>query len=201
LTAQKTQRDEALQEIRVAYFFDRQGLPVVEWEPPGRSGTVGEFSIRTHESGSLFVEVKSPGWESELGPSQLRAGRAKEPKHKNLEGRAFAPSKIIKRSITKSYPKFRCDQPNLLVIADDLIVGLGHGTALHAQIALYRPVGSCVAERGYFTTGAFANLGAVGVFSLESYNPRITYALKVYANPCAIVRAELPSQFFDLLSN
>src|SRR5713226_4757126 len=66
LESRNTQRDEALDELRVAYLLHHSQFPVVQWEPPGLNGKVGEYLISTLEGQHVFVEVKSPGWEGEL---------------------------------------------------------------------------------------------------------------------------------------
>jgi hypothetical protein len=43
LESENTQRDEALDELRVAYLLHHSQFPVVQWEPPGLNGKVGEY--------------------------------------------------------------------------------------------------------------------------------------------------------------
>jgi hypothetical protein len=63
LESRNAQRDEALNELRVAYLLHHSQFPVVQWEPPGLNGRVGEYLVATPEGQKVFVEVKSPGWE------------------------------------------------------------------------------------------------------------------------------------------
>ena len=69
----------------------------------------------------IFVEVKSPGWESELSPSERKAGRDKLPKHQG-QGGTYNAEKEILRIAKEAMGKFTNAQPNLLVIYDDLRV-------------------------------------------------------------------------------
>ena len=75
LESKRTQRDEALEELRVAYWLHHSGFPIVHWEPPGFNGKVGEYLIGSPEGVETFVEVKSPGWEGILSDEKRRAGR------------------------------------------------------------------------------------------------------------------------------
>ncbi len=120
------QRDEALNELRVAYWFHHMNFPIVQWEPPGLNGKVGEYLIQAGAD-KVFVEIKSPGWESELSDAERLAGRTHQPKYQGIGGGAFGNWQAVHRCIAspKTYPKFAPTQPNLLVIADDLMVTLG----------------------------------------------------------------------------
>ena len=50
------QRNSALAELRVAFFFSRNGFRVVEWELMGANKRQGEFAIKTR-LGKLFVSI------------------------------------------------------------------------------------------------------------------------------------------------
>ena len=45
LKGKLTQRDGALAEARVAFFFHRNGFLILSWEPKGASDNLGEFEI------------------------------------------------------------------------------------------------------------------------------------------------------------
>ena len=45
LKGKLTQRDGALAEARVAFFFHRNGFLILSWEPKGASNRFGEFEI------------------------------------------------------------------------------------------------------------------------------------------------------------
>ena len=168
LTAPRPQeRDDALQEIRVARFFTTNGFPVAEWEPPGNGNLIGEFSVQALPSPPVFVEVKSPGWEGQLSQAQRDAGRAKQEKYQDLEGGPDDPWRGIRMSVKKAYPKFCSTQPNLLVIADDRFVSLATWGRLGAEQALFIKSTILDGEAGYFATTEFENLGGVALFKQE----------------------------------
>src|SRR5208282_6295314 len=73
LEAKAAQRDETLNELRVAYWFDQFGFSVAQWDPPGLGGMVGEYLIKAPEQQNVFVEVKSPGWEGQLTDAERQA--------------------------------------------------------------------------------------------------------------------------------
>jgi hypothetical protein len=81
LESENTLRDEALNELRVAYLLHHSQFPIVQWDPPGLNGKVGEYLICTPEGQHIFVEVKSPGWEGNLSEEERRAGRTQQPKY------------------------------------------------------------------------------------------------------------------------
>src|SRR5438128_2474411 len=66
LSSKKQQRDEALNEVRVAHYLDSIGYPVVAWEPVDAPPYNTEFSVSLGNSKPVFIEVKSPGWEGEI---------------------------------------------------------------------------------------------------------------------------------------
>jgi hypothetical protein len=189
LIASVSQRDSALEELRVAFFFDRNSFRVLRWNPIGAKGMEGEFTI----SGpsliqEIFVEVKSPGWESELSRQEIEAGRKSVPKYINGEARWFDPAAAIRFAIDKAYPKFRDDQPNLAVIADDLFVSLQHGTDLSAWRALY-------GRDGVFTNSDYENLEGVGIFWTVNNDREIWYRMRLFLNPNARAAVRLPEDF------
>ncbi len=192
-TNRKNQRDEALNELRVGSFLHRNGFPIVAWEPAGLRGKVGEYSVGAAEGSTIFTEVKSPGWESELGQAERLAGRMKLPKHINGECRPFANWEGIRKCVAKAYPKFSPTQPNLLVIADDLFVSL-HRSQWQTEVALYFNGNSYGNETGHFSSRAYANLGGLGVFGafLEDESRGVECRFRVYDNPFALSQTRLP---------
>ena len=123
-----------------------------------------ELSLQdfVHEHLLVFVEVKSPGWEGELSDKERRAGRAKQPKYQPRGGGAFGNWQPLQKCIAsaKTYPKFAPTQPNLLIVADDLMVSLPD-SIWHVEIGLYADH-TGYGEMGYFTSSRFENLGGVG---------------------------------------
>jgi hypothetical protein len=199
LTAPRiTERDDALQEIRVARFLSSNGFPVAQWEPPGRGNYVGEFSIEASSSQPIFVEIKSPGWEGQLSQEQRDAGRAHEEKYQDLVGGPDDPWRAIRMSVRKAYPKFLTSQPNLLIIADDRFVPLATWGNLAAEQALLINNKALDDEAGYFTTNQFENLGGVALFKAEDEVLRgLQYTLLLFPNPKARAETALPNRFAE----
>jgi hypothetical protein len=199
------QRDDALQEIRVARFLTTNGFPVLQWEPPGNGNLTGEFTVQALPSAPTFVEVKCPGWEGELNDEERAAGRKDQGKYGKLEGRAVGPSLKIRESILKAYPKFLPNQPSLLVIADDFFVPLASWGDLPADGALFLPRATLGGEPGSFTTARFENLGGLAFFKQEvevdllrdlSDKP-LRYEFALYLNPMARPETSLPRTLVD----
>jgi len=185
------QRDSALAELRVAFFFSGKGFAIVKWEPIGANNREGEFTIRTPSGTDVFTEVKSPSWEGELSDEERASGRKQLPKYLQAEVRSVGPWERIRFAVDKAYGKYLNNTPNLLVIADDLFVSLQHGTGLPVGTALYDP-----RDGGYFTNALRENLGGVGVFwvahsELES---KVLYRMKLFLNPHALPAAAIPEE-------
>jgi hypothetical protein len=198
LTSTRTQeRDDALQEIRVARFLTSNGFPIAQWEPLGNRNFIGEFSVQAPRSAPVCVEIKSPGWDGELTPAERDSGRAKQEKYLDLEGRAVGPAQKIRMSVRKAYPKFHPSQPNLLVIADDLFVALTDWGALPVQQALFHTSTVLEGEQGYFVTPRFENLGGVAVFKAEMSGKGLHYEFVLYPNPLVRRETSLPKAFVD----
>lgn len=185
LIASVSQRDSALDELRVAFFFDRNSFRINRWGPVGANGLEGEFTICGPSLQEIFVEVKSPGWESELSRQEIEAGRKALPKYINGEARWYDPQAAIRFAIQKAYPKFRNDQPNLLVIADDLFVSLQHGTDWAARTALY-------SREGCLTNNAYQNLEGVGISWTVNNDREVWYRMRLFLNPNAVLAVRLP---------
>jgi DNA-directed RNA polymerase subunit RPC12/RpoP len=71
LRGRKNQFESALLELRVAFFLHRNSFKIVGWEPVGNGGNKGEYLVQGPSGTATFVEVKSPGWESELFEEEL----------------------------------------------------------------------------------------------------------------------------------
>lgn len=122
------QCDETLSEVFVAYYLTHyKGFQIVSWRPRGAPSTKGgytegEYEISLQQGPMIFVEVKSPGWESELSLSERKAGRDKLPKHQHGQCGTYNAEKEVLRIAREAMGKFTDAQPNLLVICDDLRV-------------------------------------------------------------------------------
>jgi hypothetical protein len=195
IESRNKQRDEAINELRLAYLLDSLNFPIVRWDPPGLNGKTGEFTLESPEKIRIFTEIKSPGWESELSSAAVKAGRTKEPKYKGLNGGAVGNWRAVHRCISspKTYPKFTDNQSNLLIISDDLFLTLFDSLfqvegALYGEKRFYE-------EDGYFRTNRFENIGGLGVFNAFSRSPSrgLEYEFIVYKNSCALPTTRLPS--------
>ncbi|MGB8801409.1 MAG: hypothetical protein WCC97_12030 [Candidatus Acidiferrales bacterium] len=199
-TNRANQRDEALNELRVAMPLQSNGFPIVAWSPAGLGAMVGEYLVRAPEPVNVFVEVKSPGWESELSHAERLAGRAQLPKHLDGEGGAFANWDGIRKCIksSKTYAKFSTAQPNLLVIADDFFVSLSD-TETQIDIGLYSDRSGYGNETGYFTSPAYRNLGGAAVFgAFVGGKGMVEYKFRVYENRYAASDTKLPKSILAL---
>ena len=161
---------------------------MIQWDPPGANGKIGEFLLDTPERVPVFTELKSPGWESELSPAQITAGRQHLPKYNGLDGGAVGNYQSVHRCMSspKTYPKFTDSQANLLIISDDLKVSL-HDTLFQVEGALYGPK-QHYGEDGCFTTNQFENIGGLGVFYAYSSaaSHGLEYKFVIYENPHAL---------------
>jgi len=200
LSGKLAQRDEALNELRVALALKSLGYRIVEWEPLGNGAKRGEYSITQDGHGVIFVEVKSPGWEGELAPEERAAGRTKQPKYIPGERRGgpLATWQRIRCCVEQAYSKFSPDRTNILVIADDFRVPLDDQ---QMGIALYNPVASLLAPLGCsdyacsdyglgpFASSTFENIGSVARLTNELLSRQDyvddCYRLRFYHNPFA----------------
>lgn len=179
----------ALAELRVAFYLDRNQFRVTTWEPTGARGVrgEGEFEVTGPSGISTFVEVKSPGWEGELSEEELRSGRKNRPKYLYCEGRAVAPWERVQFEVGKAYKKFVPTNPNLLVIADDLLVSLRHGTDLQLGQALHRK-----STNGCFIDNRYENLGGVAAFWYVCDGHQVWYEMQLCLNPNALKSSAIP---------
>lgn len=182
-----TQFESAQAELRVTFFLHRNGFRIVEWEPLGAGECKGEFTIKGPSSLPVFTEVKSPGWEGELTPEELKAGRQHRPKDLYCEVRSAASWERAQFEVRKAYKKLDPRNRNLLILADDLFISLRHGTDLSANYALYsRRTGGCFADSSY------ENLGGVGFFWVIPNTDPVAYEMKMFLNPQTLPSVALP---------
>jgi|SRR5579864_2330232 len=195
LLAKQQKRDEALQEIRVAYFLDRLGYSIREWEP--KDARTLEFAVSKNGSDLIFVEVKSPGWESELTDAERAQGRAKFGKF--MERRAIDPMGVMRETVKRAQSKFSGNVPSLLVIADDCFVQLASWGSAPLKAALLD--GSVAYGKGLLEDLQFSNIGAVSLFGFYGTNrkPGIQYDAICHANPYAQPSARVPEDLIATL--
>ena len=184
LRGRAAQRDSALEELRVGKLLSDAGFPIVEWRPIGLQPKEGEFLVRGSDDADIFVEVKSPGWESEVSQEDRLAGRLRQPKYRGTEAFYGNSGAGVRFAVDKAYPKFHPARRNLLVVADDLLVPLGFESSLWARDALYW-------EGGKFTDPTYENLGGVGFLIKQQENYRAWSEMRLFLNPHA--RVPLPS--------
>lgn len=203
LRSKAQQRDETVNEIRVAYFLQSVGYPLVDWEPEDAGGHKLEFAVANPtERQKILVEVKSPGWEAELSDAERTAGRASQPKYRAdiIEGGPAGPVQVIRRTIKKAHPKFSGNQPSIVVVSDDCRVNLGEWGWGPLQMALSQ---NCVGGYGpgFFNDPAYSAIGAVCLFRAVSlFGQRgIKYHSLCAANPNALRTAVVPQNLVSLL--
>lgn len=191
LQSRNTQRDEALNELRVGHLLHHHGFPIKQWEPPCPLGK-GEYLVTSPEGQDVFVELKSPGWEGELTDEERKNGRTKLPKFRNGDGGAFGNWEPLQKCIDKWYAhKFSSSQPNLLVVADDLKPLSLIDTPDHVEIALFAN-DTAYGKLGCFTSNQYENLGGVAVFEAVSDGVQVEYRFRVFENPFALPATRLP---------
>jgi len=186
-------RDEALAEIQVAYFLDRQGYPVVSWDPPKGARGVCEFCAAV--SGpvpTMAVEVKAPGWEAEITDEMLRKepDRRTQPKYKPYaETRPSGPWERVRKAIEDACEQLPATMPALLIINDDLVLNLNRFPIDVVWGALYERRSG---RPGCFTDPTFAGLGAVGVLNVEYGDTGARFTFRLYENPSCTPEVRLP---------
>ncbi len=202
LRGPKEQRDETLSEIGPAYFLERRcGLPIIQWEPVGVGGRKGEYLVGI-PGGSMFTEVKSPGWEADVVQAEGRnSARLSKPKYINAEARSIAPWALVRAAVDKAYPKMPDQMPTLLIINDDYWVHLSEQREA-VDIALYCPRGlghhphGYLAEDGCFVGRRFERLGGVGIFNVILSGRASSYRFALFLNPNAIPTVAVPRTTF-----
>lgn len=186
LRGRASQRDSAIEELRVGNLLERNGFPITRWRPVGLSPKEGEFLVRSTGGAEIFVEVKSPGWEGEITPEERHAGRLQQPKYRGTETFYGNSSARVRFAIDKAYPKFDPKRFNLLVVADDLLFPLGYESSFWARDALYW-------DGGMFTTNAYENLGGVGFLVKQQGDERAWAEMCLFLNQHAL--RPLPGAF------
>jgi hypothetical protein len=120
LRGKESQLEGALAEIRLAYFLHRNGFAILEWEPVAVEGRPGDLSVSWQRGAPIFVEVKGPGWESELTADELKGARKGQGKYVDSEVRSVNSVDSVLRAIDKCLPKLAIGRANLVVIVDNL---------------------------------------------------------------------------------
>lgn len=195
----QAQRDEALAEIAVAYFLEKRcSLPIGEWEPPVAIGdSTGEFTVALPSGGRMFVEVKAPGWESEVmtslgGEDKTKAiERVRQPKYApHPEVWRTPPWRIVRETIERAYRQIPSGIPTLLVISDDLFLPLNLWPHELVEAGMFDP------RDGAFVGSRFERLGALGVLNVD-YLREDPFLFRIYDNPNCAPEAAVPGSLFS----
>lgn len=140
--------------------------------------------------------VSGPGWESELSEAEIKAGRAKQEKYQDIEGRNVAPEEGVRRTVKKARPKFSGKVPSLIAIADDYFVNIGTWGTDPIRMALTK--GSATYGPGVFKDPTYANIGGVCVFWMRRViEGTTTFASVCVVNPWALPTAALPDELVE----
>ncbi len=190
LRGKLTQRNGALSEGRVSFFFWDIGYKIISWEPHGNANSLGEFEIQWKSSPPIFVEVKGPTWEGELGKNERDNGRKKAGKYIHAETRSLDTIGKVIEAINKAkeQKKFIGGRPNLLVInSSNMFVS---PLELNPQIVVPK-VKSALNE--------FLRLGGVLIFNVRCRNLTIEYESLFIESEAEHCSGKLPDSVIDSL--
>ncbi len=178
-----TQRDGALAEARVAFFFHRNGFKILTWHPPGASSRLYEYEIQWGSSQSIFVEVKGPRWEGELSEKELDGPRRQQSRYINGEARDSDPVGKVINAVIKANPKFLPDRPNLLVVVGYLLfVSPSELPQRMVEPRIKRELSDDI----------FSKLGGLIIFDFDYGDKSIGYKAAFIENPVAIDPCKIP---------
>jgi hypothetical protein len=194
LRAGARQRDETLAELGVAYFLEaRCGLRIRAWEPPGVDGRTGDCLAALPDGRSMFVEVKAPGWESEVEPEERRA-RLQKGKYVHAEAGSAAPWSSVWQAVKKAYSKLPADRPTMVVLLDDHFVSLNDWPPAAIEAALLAPPGLYHAEEGLFVSEKHERLGAIGILNVDFPTGHVDsrWRFRIFRNPRCLGSVAVP---------
>ena len=167
-----SERDGALSEARVSWWFQRNGFRITRWEPKATTNP-GEIEIQWRDEQPIFVEVKTRTFGAELTKEEIAAGRQHEPRYpKNPQGRWIDNDEQVICAAFKAKPKFAPDRPNLLVVCERLFVS--PLDMLNEELV-----------RSTIGTPGFDPLGAILCFDAISKSEHIEYRTLLIENPRA----------------
>ena len=185
-------RGEVLAEISSAYVIEKiLNYTIVRWEELTKNGKNVDFVLNA-KSEEIYCEVKSPSWQSELSKEEKIGVRKTQPKYKNHEVRTFAHWKNIRYAIKKAYPKFLSNCKNLVIISDNLFVGiLDFPTDSAIDIALFDDKKVYNDEKGVFVDYDYEKIGGILFININPGSKRGIYKCKFIANPNALKKYNL----------
>jgi hypothetical protein len=112
----------AFAEARLAMFLaTRPNWRILDWEPKVTTHP-GDLEVEFAQTGSIFVEVKGPGWEAELTNEEVQRGRTRVPKWIHAEARSVDPIPEVQAALVKALPKLSIERSNLVSIVDDFFL-------------------------------------------------------------------------------
>ncbi len=191
LKGKLTNRDGAIAEARVAFFFHRNGFSIISWEPKGASNRLGEFEIQWKNTQSIFVEVKGPRWEGELEDDEKVGPRRRQPRSINGEARWVDPVEKVISAAEKAAPKFSGGRPNLLVVTGYLLFLSPSDT----------PRDIVVPQLSHaLSDQKFSKIGGILLFDIDYSSERIEYQIALVENPNAEPLCVIPQDVSKGLS-
>lgn len=120
LRGKESQLEGALAEVRTGFFLHHHGFDILRWEPEAVADRPADLEVSRCGSPAVLVEVKGPGWESELTEAERAAGRKALGKFVHGEVFSSDPIRSVLYAIDKSLPKLCAGQANLVAVVDDL---------------------------------------------------------------------------------
>ena len=191
LQGKLNERDGALAEARVAFFFYRNDFRILSWEPRGASSYLGEFEVQWRSLQPIFVEVKGRTWKSELSKDEVYGPRGDQPRFINCEARWINPIGRVIDAADKAVPKFPPDKPNLLVVVVDLL------------FVSPRDLPQEFVEQGIvseLSDSRFKNIGGVIIFDVAYNSKPISYHAAFIENTTANELCKIPKDVAKRLS-
>jgi len=181
----------AIGEGRAGLFLENLGFKIIEWEPSSIENKQGDLLICLNGSKAIFVEVKSPDWESELSSEEQRGQRKSYGKYVHAEVRITNPLEIPLRIIhTNVLPKLSDDRSNLVVFVDDLF---------SSPADAHEVIDGAIDE--FFATNEAKRIGGILFLIAETIWGRpVRYISNFYPNPHALEGCRLPQSVLDLLA-
>jgi hypothetical protein len=178
------QRDAALAELRVAFFFHRNGFRILEWEPIATL-RAGDLLIQWPGTAPIFVEIKAPDWEGELSGDE-RSMRKRLPKDISGEARWVDPVGAVLSVVEDgALPKFSDSTPNLVVVHDNLFVS----PALAPGDVLQESLSTELRREAFRRVGGLFFVHPV----LRSPFVEVVYATLFVENPRGLPACRIPS--------
>jgi hypothetical protein len=184
---------EAISEISSAYLLEIiLKLKVTNWEVPTIRDQNVDFTIDLYLE-EVYCEVKSPSWQSELSDKEKLGIRKTQGKYKKNEVRFFGHWRNINYAIKKAYTKFLNNYKNLVILNDNLFVGiLDFPSDSQIKIALYNDSVAYGGIKGVFVNRDYENVGGVLFININPSSQENIYKYKFADNPNALNPYNLP---------